>query len=88
MQVFLQCFFCLFTESHLAEKRDLLVRARYDALAAGGRRAVKRAIEKKQRKVGQKEKRSRPFPRGALSKVQERQRLQVLEGDSRAEGHS
>lgn len=40
----------------------MLVRARYDALAAsGGRVAVKKAIEKKQKKNNQKEKRSRPF---------------------------
>ena len=47
---------------HTAEKKELLLRARYDALAAsGGRLAVKKAIEKKQKKQGQKEKRSRPF---------------------------
>lgn len=46
----------------LAEKRKLLVKARYDALATeGGKRAVRKAIEKKQKKVGQKEKKSRPF---------------------------
>ena len=46
----------------IAEKRKLLVKARYDALAAeGGKRAVRKAIEKKQKKVGQKEKKSRPF---------------------------
>ena len=45
-----------------AEKRELLVKARYDALAAeGGKRAVWKAIEKKQKKIGQKEKKSRPF---------------------------
>lgn len=45
-----------------AEKRELLVKARYDALAAeGGKRAVRKAIEKKQKKIGQKEKKSRPF---------------------------
>jgi ribosomal RNA-processing protein 36 len=47
-----------------ADKRDLLVRARYDALAAtGGKGAVKKAIEKKQKKISQKEKKSRPFAR-------------------------
>ena len=46
----------------IAEKRELLVKARYDALAAeGGKRAVRKAIEKKQKKIGQKEKKSRPF---------------------------
>ncbi|KAJ8486760.1 hypothetical protein ONZ45_g14558 [Pleurotus djamor] len=43
-------------------KKELLVKARYDALSSeGGRQAVKKAIEKKQRKLGQKEKKSRPF---------------------------
>lgn len=47
-----------------AEKRELVTHARYEALAAeGGKRAVKRAIEKKQKKISQKEKRSRPFPK-------------------------
>jgi ribosomal RNA-processing protein 36 len=41
-----------------------LVRARFEALAAGGDRAVKKAIEKKQKKISQKEKKSRPFARG------------------------
>lgn len=46
----------------IADKKELLVRARYDALAqAGGKSAVKRAIEKKQKKISQKEKKSRPF---------------------------
>ena len=46
----------------LAEKKKYLTKARYDALASsGGDRAVKRAIEKKQKKIGQKEKKSRPF---------------------------
>ncbi|KAL1951864.1 hypothetical protein VTO73DRAFT_1013 [Trametes versicolor] len=45
-----------------ADKRDLLLRAKYDALAAsGGRKAVRKAIEKKQKKVGQKEKKKIPF---------------------------
>ena len=48
----------------IADKKDLLVRARYDALAAtGGKGAVKKAIEKKQKKISQKEKKSRPFTR-------------------------
>ena len=78
----LLCFYLL-KVIHSAEKRDLLVRARYDALAAdGGKRAVKRAMEKKQKKVGQKEKKSRPIPR-----ARNRERF-ILEGDSREEGHS
>jgi ribosomal RNA-processing protein 36 len=37
------------------------MKARYDALAAeGGRNAVRKAIEKKQKKISQKDKRSRP----------------------------
>lgn len=45
-----------------ADKRELLMKARYDALTAeGGKRAVKKVIEKRQKKIGQKEKRSRPF---------------------------
>lgn len=49
---------------HAADKRDLLVRARYEDLAAtGGKGAVKKAIAKKQKKIGQKEKKSRPFAR-------------------------
>ncbi|KAJ7071067.1 DUF947-domain-containing protein [Mycena amicta] len=49
-----------------SEKKQVLVRARYDALAAeGGRRAVQKAMEKKQRKIGQKEKKSRPFAKGS-----------------------
>ncbi|KAK0446413.1 uncharacterized protein EV420DRAFT_1570547 [Desarmillaria tabescens] len=52
-----------------ADKKKLLMHARYDALAqSGGERAVKKAIEKKQKKIGQKEKKSRPFgKRNALS---------------------
>lgn len=45
-----------------AEKKELLTRAKFDALAkSGGNRAVKKAIEKKQKKVAQKEKKKRPF---------------------------
>ncbi|KAI0801191.1 hypothetical protein C8Q74DRAFT_1240714 [Fomes fomentarius] len=48
------------------DKKELLLRAKYDALAArGGRGAVRRAIEKKQKKVSQKEKKKRPFFDGA-----------------------
>ncbi|KAF8227442.1 DUF947-domain-containing protein [Tricholoma matsutake] len=72
-----------------SEKRDVLVQARYEALAAGGGKgAVKRAIAKKQKKVGQKEKKSRPFPRGAFSSIGEHSRQQISEGDSRGEGQS
>ncbi|KAF8922582.1 hypothetical protein CPB85DRAFT_1372164 [Mucidula mucida] len=45
-----------------SEKKTMLTKARYEALAAsGGERAVKKAIEKRQKKIGQKEKKSRPF---------------------------
>ena len=43
-----------------ADKKELLTRAKYEALAeAGGRSAVRKAIEKKQKKVNQKEKKRR-----------------------------
>lgn len=46
----------------------MVVQARYEALAKeGGQRAVKRAIEKKQKKESQKEKRSRPYAKGEYS---------------------
>lgn len=48
----------------IAEKKALLAKARLDAIASvGGKRAVKKAIEKKEKKVSQKEKKMRPFPR-------------------------
>lgn len=50
----------------------MLTRARYDALAAGGKRAVQKAIERKQKKLGQKEKRSRPFPKSGDRRPLER----------------
>jgi len=56
-----------------AAKRDLLLRARHDALAeSGGKRAVKKAIEKRQKKVSQKEKRSRPAAVSGASSRSER----------------
>jgi ribosomal RNA-processing protein 36 len=39
------------------------MKARYEDIASsGGKRAVKKAIDKKQKKISQKEKKSRPFP--------------------------
>lgn len=39
----------------------MVMEARYEALAEeGGKRAVKKAIEKRQKKIGQREKRRRP----------------------------
>ncbi|KAG8214606.1 hypothetical protein J3R82DRAFT_9676 [Butyriboletus roseoflavus] len=47
-----------------SEKKKLLAKARLDAITSvGGKQAVKKAIEKKQKKIGQKEKKMRPFPR-------------------------
>jgi len=57
-------------EWHLkrGEVQKVVVQARYEALAKeGGQRAVKRAIEKKQKKESQKEKRSRPYAKGEFS---------------------
>jgi len=57
----------------LAAKKELLMRARYDALAtSGGKSAVKKSIEKKQRKITQKEKRLRPLPKERGPEGQER----------------
>ncbi|KDQ16833.1 hypothetical protein BOTBODRAFT_30734 [Botryobasidium botryosum FD-172 SS1] len=48
-----------------SEKRALLLKGKFEALkATGGQRAVKKAIEKKKKKVSQKEKKSRPFAKG------------------------
>ncbi|KAF9453857.1 DUF947-domain-containing protein [Macrolepiota fuliginosa MF-IS2] len=56
-----------------SEKRELVTRARYEALAAeGGKRAVKKAIEKRQKKISQKEKKSRPFPKGGGGETRKR----------------
>ena len=67
----------------IAEKRKLLVKARYDALAAeGGKRAVRKAIEKKQKKIGQKEKKSRPFD----SKPPPSRKRSSLEGNGERDG--
>jgi len=66
-----------------AEKRELVTRARYDALAAkGGKRAVKKAIEKKQKKISQKEKRSRPFPKAGVAGENSRKRKASGEDDA------
>ena len=49
----------------LAVKRNLLVRARYDDLAVrGGSQAVKKAIERKKKKIDQNAKKSRPLAAG------------------------
>ncbi|KAH0832068.1 hypothetical protein J3R83DRAFT_12976 [Lanmaoa asiatica] len=47
-----------------AEQKELLAKARLDAIASvGGKQAMKKAVEKKQKKISQKEKKTRPFPR-------------------------
>ncbi len=47
------------------EKRDLLLKSRFDALQQkGGKTAVKKAIEKKRKKFASREKKSRPFAKG------------------------
>ncbi len=47
------------------DKKELLLKARFEALEEkGGKRLVNKAIEKKQKKVAAKEKKSRPFARG------------------------
>ncbi len=52
------------------------MKSRFDALQEkGGETAVKKAIEKKRKKVASKEKKSRPFPKGAKG---------AREGDQRA----
>lgn len=49
------------------EKRDLLLKSKYEALESRGKHAVKKAVEKKRKKVAGKEKKSRPFAPGASS---------------------
>lgn len=47
------------------ERRDLLIKAKFDELEKqGGKTAVKKAVEKKRKKIAHKEKKSRPFARG------------------------
>ncbi|KAI0257354.1 hypothetical protein BJV78DRAFT_29417 [Lactifluus subvellereus] len=66
-----------------SEKKKLLLKARYDAVAAeGGKRAVKKVIEKKRRKLSQTETKSRPFPRNTKSALTpEPPRKRSLPGD-------
>ncbi|KAK4688673.1 ribosomal RNA-processing protein 36, partial [Tremellales sp. Uapishka_1] len=45
-----------------SEQRDLLLKSRFESLEAqGGKSAVKKSIEKKQKKIAGKEKKSRPY---------------------------
>ncbi|ORY34770.1 hypothetical protein BCR39DRAFT_514618 [Naematelia encephala] len=49
-----------------SEKRDLLLKSKFNALEErGGKSAVKKAVEKKRKKIASKEKKSRPFAKGA-----------------------
>ena len=47
------------------EKRDLLLKARFDALQSEGKTALKKAMDRKRKKVAGKEKKSRPNVRRA-----------------------
>ncbi|WVQ77725.1 hypothetical protein IAR50_007415 [Cryptococcus sp. DSM 104548] len=50
------------------EKRDLLLKARFEDLEkSGGKTAVKKLVEKKRKKIAGKEKKSRPFAAGGGS---------------------
>ncbi|WWC65813.1 uncharacterized protein I303_108435 [Kwoniella dejecticola CBS 10117] len=49
-----------------SEKRDLLLKSKFESLEQkGGKTAVKKALEKKRKKIASKEKKSRPFAKGA-----------------------
>ncbi|KAF9076231.1 hypothetical protein BDP27DRAFT_1398466 [Rhodocollybia butyracea] len=51
-----------------SEKKELLVKARYNAITEqGGQKAVKKSIEKKRKKIAQKEKKSRPFAKESFT---------------------
>ncbi|KAF8585529.1 DUF947-domain-containing protein [Ramaria rubella] len=65
-----------------ADKNAIRVRARLEAIeASGGKRAVKKAIEKKQKKVGQREKKSRPF--AATGRGDSSRKRRSAEGEGR-----
>lgn len=62
-----------------------MLRAKYEALAAsGGRGAVKKAIDKRQKKANQKEKKKRPFAPGSAGMP--RKRPGGTEGDDQRSG--
>jgi len=71
-----------------AEKKKVLLKARYGAVAAeGGKRAVKKVIEKKRRKLSQKETKSRPFSRftqSASAPISQPSRKRNVSGDNNA----
>ncbi|KAI9445002.1 hypothetical protein H4582DRAFT_1845149 [Lactarius indigo] len=64
-----------------AEKKKLLVKARYDAVAAeGGKRAVKKIVQRKRRKLSQNETKSRPFSRNTNSVAPQPYRKRIIPG--------
>jgi ribosomal RNA-processing protein 36 len=55
----------LISLARIADRKEFLTKAKFEALAeSGGRSAVRKAIEKKQKKINQKEKKKRPFAPG------------------------
>ncbi|KAG8701410.1 rRNA biogenesis protein rrp36 [Ceratobasidium sp. 395] len=65
-------------------KRNMLLQAKFDDLAAsGGQNAVRKAIDKRKKKLAQKEKKARPF-----SKAQARAFVQSQGGDKGGGGRS
>ncbi|KAH9178929.1 hypothetical protein EDB89DRAFT_1929178 [Lactarius sanguifluus] len=62
-----------------AEKKKLLLKARYDAVAAeGGKRAVKKIVQRKRRKLSQNETKSRPFSRNTNSVTPQPSRKRIV----------
>ncbi|KAH9065949.1 hypothetical protein EDB87DRAFT_1554613 [Lactarius vividus] len=62
-----------------AEKKKLLLKARYDAVAEeGGKRAVKKIVQRKRRKLSQNETKSRPFSRNTNSVVPQPSRKRIV----------
>nr|KIR49201.1 rRNA biogenesis protein RRP36 [Cryptococcus bacillisporus CA1280] len=60
------------------EKKDLLLKARFETLEKqGGKTAVKKLVEKKRKKLASKEKKSRPFAKGAEGMGQDIKRRRV-----------
>ncbi|AAW44672.2 hypothetical protein CNG02910 [Cryptococcus deneoformans JEC21] len=60
------------------EKKDLLLKARFETLEKqGGKTAVKKLVEKKRKKLASKEKKSRPFAKGAEGMGRDTKRRRV-----------
>ncbi|KAG9078129.1 rRNA biogenesis protein rrp36 [Ceratobasidium sp. UAMH 11750] len=66
-----------------SEKRKLLLQAKFDDLAAsGGQNAVRKAIDKRKKKLAQKEKKARPFSKAqARASTQSQNRAEGSGGD-------